>query len=269
MSLYIIFLVVMKKGTRIRLAIYGLIFLIISAVCIVTSQSPVEYKDVEEISRVENTPGVPPYYWNVSAEFNKGDIICGLMLPPPDAGNGTGWLYNLEPGGSFEEPYGEIPFPHMFAWLKLYNDSESEQSISTTEIVLVYNPDLPPGHPMQRRLLVFNMSYLYGNTSEYHPVETVPSKPTWVILTPEGIPSSGIYTLRVETMPLKDIPPAVIALGKLYSKYRYEHSFLLPVGIALVLGGSFLTITAVHPDFLEKIKRNKSKSRRLRIRKRI
>ena len=268
MSLYIIFLVVMKKGTRIRLAIYGLIFLIISAVCIVTSQSPVEYKDVEEISRVENTPGVPPYYWNVSAEFNESDIICGLMLPPPDTENETGWLYNLEAPSSCE-PYGYIPFPHMFTWLKLYNNNESEQSISTTEIVLVHDTNLPPGHPMQRQLLVFNMSYLYGDISEYHPVETVPSKPTWVILSPEGAPSSGIYTLRVETMPPQNIPPSVIALGKLYSKYRYEYGFLLPVGIALVLGGSFLVITAVHPDFLGKIKRNKSKSRKLRIRKRI
>lgn len=244
----------MKRDTRLRFAVYGAILLIASVACIFASQSPVEFENVEELRYYENKADSPAR-WDVNATFNKGDIICGLMLP-----RHTEWVMSPLEAASFEEPYGYIPLRHMFVWLDLYN--ESGQRIIRVELVLVNDPNHPD--PSKRRtLFVYNMTYSYGNTTKYHRVETVPGS-NWIILTPEGAPSNGTYALKILTMPPKDAPPVRIALGKLNTTYRYVYSSLLPVGVVLLFGGVFLAAVAVYPKFLQKITVRNRRFRKIR-----
>jgi len=246
----------MKRDMRLRFAVYGTILLIASVACIFASQSPVEFENVEELRYYENKADSPAR-WDVNATFNKGDIICGLMSP-----RHAEWIVSLEAASPTSpiEPYGKIPFRHMFVWLDLYN--ESGQRIVRVELVLVNDPN-HPNRAMRNMLFVYNMTYLYGNTTEYHRVETVPGT-NWIILTPKGAPSNGTYTLKISTMPTKDVPPARIALGKLNTTYQYVYSSLLPVGVVLLFGGVFLAAVAVYPKFLQKITVRNRRFRKIR-----
>lgn len=250
----------MKKNTRIKLAVFGVLLVIIGYFCVRSSQALVPLNEVEELGLTDNSEGVAKqrgsYLWNVSAYFAEGDIICGRLTEPQY--KTPGWLNCLEPVNPFDPRYGKINLPNIFVYLELL--SEDMELISKVEMVWVNDPNAKP--PMRDHLYIYNMSYIFENstTSDYYPVETVPGT-IWIVLTPDGAPCNGTYTLRVRAfgsaIPPQNNPPTHIALGKRLLDYPF--SYLLPLGVFSAIVGVVLIFTGSFPKIIERKGRQKKR----------
>ncbi len=230
----------MKKSTRLKIGFYGLVLIIVGSIIAINYQFQVKGDTVVEIDRVENSAASKSYWWNVSGYFEKGDVVCGLLLPP--IYQVPGWLQMLEPHGSYA-PYGMIPFSHVFVDCSLFDSSG--ETVSTVEIVWANDPNGKP--PINEQLLVYDMTYLVqGKEDQYSPVMQVSP---WFELVPRGVDFSGNYTLKISAygataMPV-DQPPFVIALGK--RSIVHPYLFFLPLGSVIIAGGVFLVVVAAIP----------------------
>jgi len=247
----------MKRGRRFKIGILGVFLIAVGYFCATNSGIPVKLNDVEEVSRVNNSASAGICSWNVSGWFAKGDVICGLVLEPQY--KVPGWLQCLEPIGDVP-PYGFVDYPHIFVYLKLLD--EGGDVVSWVEMLWVNDPNAKS--PLNLHLYVYNMTYIFGGSSEsYFPVEVVWGT-SWIVLTPEGAPHNGTYTLSVSAFgaisPPSDNPPTVIALGK--RKIGYPYTYLLPLGIVLICGGLFANFVALFPYIVERknVRRIKLKS---------
>jgi len=243
----------MKKNTRLKLGALGILLVIIAYFCIVNSQVVGELDEVKQLAVTDNSEGVAKergsYLWNVSAYFTKGDIICGRVTEPQL--KEPGWLQCLEPPNLEDPRYGEIVLPHIFVYLDLL--SENMERVSRVEMVWVNDPNAKP--PLNQHLYIYNMSYIFENStvSDYYPVEKVPGT-IWVVLTPDGAPKNGTYTLEVWTLggaaPPQDNPPTNIALGKRAIGYRF--AFLLPLGVFFAICGVLSIFIGSFPKIIER-----------------
>lgn len=243
----------MKRKTRMKLCAFGILLVIIAFFCVANSQILVELDEVEELALTDNSEGVAKqrgsYLWNVSANFTKGDIICGRLTEPQY--KIPGWLQCLEPANPSDPRYGKIVLHNIYVYLELLN--ETMGLVSKVEMVWVNDPNAKP--PLNQHLYIYNMSYLFPNSSvsDYYPVEQVPGT-IWIVLTPRGAPKNGTYTLRVSafgsTTPPQDNPPTLIALGKRLLGYPF--TFLLSIGISLTICGTACIIVGVFPEVIER-----------------
>jgi len=246
----------MKKNTRLKLGVFGILLVVIGYFCVTNSQVLVGLNKVEEIALADNSQKVAQergsYLWNVSAYFTKGDIICARLTEPQP--KEPGWLQCLEPANLFDPRYGKIELPNIYVYLKLFhNDAEL---VSEVEMVWVNDPYAKS--PLDQHLYIYNMSYLFENStvSDYHPVENVPGT-IWIVLT--RAPENGTYTLTVSafgsTVPPRDQPPTHIALGKRLMGYPF--AYLLPLGVFSAIVGVVLIFIGSFPKIIERERKTK------------
>lgn len=242
----------MKSKTRIKLGAFGILLLIIGYFCVTNSQVSIALDEVEELALADNSEGVAQnrgsYLWNVSAYFTEGDIICGRLTEPQY--KEPGWLDCLEPSNPFDPRYGKIELPNIYVYLELLDNEMG--LISKVEMVWVNDPYAKA--PLNLHLYIYNMSYLFANStpSSYYPVEMV-SGTIWIVLTPHGAPKNGTYTLKVSafgsTVPPQNNPPTQIALGK--RLFGYPFAYLLPLGAFFIIGGTASVIIGAFPRAVE------------------
>lgn len=244
----------MKSSRRLKIGVLGTALILVAYFLIVNHQTPVRLETVDEVNaQINSLKNISEgnYSWNVSASFVEGDIICGLVLEPLPSSEGISWLNILEPIGPVT-PYGYINYPHIFVYLELYN---GDNLVSKVEMVWVNDPEASP--PVNAHLYVYNMSYVYANETaepKYHYVETVG---TWVVLTPDGAPENGTYTLKVFAFgaipPPDNVPPSRIALGKRLIGYPY--TYFLALGIFSSICGVSCVVISIFPGIIERKKK--------------
>jgi hypothetical protein len=253
----------MKRSRRWKLFAFGLILTIAGFLCLGNYNTPVIRESVIEVNATDNSSKAGSYLWNVTASFAKGDIICGLVLEPQY--KEPGWFLCLEPTGDVP-PYGYVEYPYIFVYLYLYNE-HGDLVYPFIEMVWVNNPEAK--EPVKFHFYIYNMTYMYNenSTNQYSPVDVVPGT-SWIVLTPEGAPNNGVYTLKVSAFgaraPPVDDPPVRIALGKKLGTSDYPYTFLLPIGICLVASGGVSILIAGFPRIIERRSKRTIKSKKSR-----